>query len=176
MKFRARRRFAISLLVQQLRCQCYVVRCNIPELQFFKKVFPVKLVGKLIRRLPVQVLPGGIVYMVGRFPHVPLRQVREYRAFGDDHPEHRVDVFYPAFLVAPHGVTVVDRRPSVPVPVSFKRIGVAELAASVRIYGKVWTNSMLPPRDLCSCSKTSRTAPSVHRGIRCARRSSISGK
>lgn len=46
--------------------------------------------------------------MVDTLSDIPLRQVRKYGAFRNNHPKHGVYVFNPSFLIAAHGIAEKD--------------------------------------------------------------------
>ena len=62
----------MSLLLEQLRCECHLVRCHIPELQFVKNTLSIKPVCLLVRRLTVQILPRSVIHMVDGFTNARM--------------------------------------------------------------------------------------------------------
>ena len=105
----------MSLLLEQLRCECHLVRCHIPELQFVKNTLSIKPVCLLVRRLTVQILPRSVIHMVDGFTNIPLRKICKDSPLRDDHPEHGVNILDAAFLVASHRITVINLRTGITV-------------------------------------------------------------
>jgi len=69
--------------------------------------------------------------MVDSFPDIPLGKICEDGTFRDDHAEHSVDVFNPGFLVAAHGIAIVDACPLEIIYPGLKGYRIPKLTASV---------------------------------------------
>ena len=93
-------------VAEQLRGECYLVRFHIPELHFFENIRSKRLYSKLIGSSAAQLFSWGIIDVVCTFPDIPLCQVLRYGAFGEDHPQHGMDIFDPCLLAAPHRVAI----------------------------------------------------------------------
>lgn len=119
-------------LHEQLRGQRHFIGRDIPELQLLKCFQIPCLHGNPVGCASAQFFAWCVVDVVNRLADIPLSEVFQYGPFGDDHPEHCMDLFNAGFLAAPHGVTVVNACSGTAAFVILERPGVTKLASPVR--------------------------------------------